>query len=234
MLAVILNMVVAFDGLSMLLPALPSHEVWAGAAAGIWEGQAVAGILAGLHASAQYGLSLVGVAAHAPQAAADPTSDAVASASAGGAGGAGAGHTLLTLAAAAAASAVATALATCDLVRKHVRPAEYRDGAAAERARRGRERRRRAAEARLRDATAVPLLDVDVLELLAAIEAAERAEVDAPLLAHAHALRREAADAQESGARRREEANAQLGALLHLLPLDVPVMASYYALLMPS
>jgi len=113
-------------------------------------------------------------------------------------------------AAAAAVSCVATAVATSDLVRKHVRPSEYADGAALERARRDRARRRREAEARLRAAVSPRLLDVDVDETSMAIEEAESAAVAVALIAHARQVMQEASDAQQAARRRRDLAEAAL------------------------
>jgi hypothetical protein len=105
---------------------------------------------------------------------------------------------------------VATAVATSDLVRKHVRPSEYADGAALERARRDRARRRREAEARLRAAVSPRLLDVDVDETSMAIEEAESAAVAVALIAHARQVMQEASDAQQAARRRRDLAEAAL------------------------
>ena len=109
---------------------------------------------------------------------------------------------------------MATAVATSDLVRKHVRPSEYADGAALERARRDRARRRREAEARLRAAVSPRLLDVDVDETSMAIEEAEIAAVAVALIAHARQVMQEASDAQQAARRRREVAEAALAGVM--------------------
>lgn len=124
-------------------------------------------------------------------------------------------------------SAAATAAATSDFVRKRVRPAEYAKGKRRELERWQRAQRRAAAILRLREAMAMPPLQVDVYGLTGAITEAETVDVgvDGSLIQEAKRYAAVAEEAQGQDARHRRATSSLLERLLRQPPLETELPA---------